>query len=360
MRIMIDENTYGTESLLGPSMAELQGPSVIVFNDAKFTESDFKSLASIGQGSKLDRLAATGRFGLGFNSVYHITDTPTFVSGDYLVLFDPHATNIPGASSSQPGLRIRFKNSQLDKSFPDQFSPYRFFGCEFTDAFDGTLFRLPLRSSKLAKVSEISRRAYSISDVNTIVGHLQSNLAQHLLFLRSIQAIEIFRCPIGSNEPVLLHRAVSVRSDVTYRNDQSLMQFLEKKSSTPAVASRDAFYSLLSKVADAQFPSLSYRIMIKTSSVGLDDAVDEDEKSYYVVSGLKGGEARQLACDQTTRNLKLIPMGSVACRITTEMSFVPLVGQAFCFLPLPVLTYNNIVVYSFSLFFQRLSIILCF
>ena len=31
------------------------------------------------------------RFGLGFNSVYHFTDLPSFVSGDHLIVFDPHA-----------------------------------------------------------------------------------------------------------------------------------------------------------------------------------------------------------------------------------------------------------------------------
>lgn len=32
-----------------------------------------------GQDSKLARPAAIGRFGLGFNSVYHLTDLPSFV-----------------------------------------------------------------------------------------------------------------------------------------------------------------------------------------------------------------------------------------------------------------------------------------
>ena len=32
----------------------------------------------------------TGQFGLGFNSVYHVTDTPMFVSGADFVVFDPH------------------------------------------------------------------------------------------------------------------------------------------------------------------------------------------------------------------------------------------------------------------------------
>jgi sacsin len=85
-------------------MAPLQGPALIVVNDATFTEADFRSLARIGQGSKLEKLATTGRFGLGFSSTYHLTDTPTFVSGEHLVVFDPHCSFAPGASNSQPGM----------------------------------------------------------------------------------------------------------------------------------------------------------------------------------------------------------------------------------------------------------------
>ena len=67
-----------------------------------------KGLARIGQGSKLEKLASTGRFGLGFSSTYHVTDTPSFVSGDHLVIFDPHCAFAPGVKVYEPGIRIRF------------------------------------------------------------------------------------------------------------------------------------------------------------------------------------------------------------------------------------------------------------
>ena len=47
------------------------------------------------QDSKASRPTSIGRFGLGFNAVYHFTDLPAFVSGDHLVLFDPHAKYLP-------------------------------------------------------------------------------------------------------------------------------------------------------------------------------------------------------------------------------------------------------------------------
>lgn len=61
----------------------------------------------LGQASKLDRLATTGRFGLGFNAVYHFTDLPSVVSGEHLVMFDPHTKYLPGATSVDPGIKVR-------------------------------------------------------------------------------------------------------------------------------------------------------------------------------------------------------------------------------------------------------------
>lgn len=81
-------------------MATWQGPALLSYNDAVFSPSDFKNISRIGQDSKLERPAATGRFGLGFNAVYHLTDVPSFASGDYIVLFDPHARCGVGRFSS--------------------------------------------------------------------------------------------------------------------------------------------------------------------------------------------------------------------------------------------------------------------
>jgi hypothetical protein len=46
------------------------------------------------------------RFGLGFNAVYHLTDLPSFVSGQHLVLFDPHAKYLPGGCIET--IRLKF------------------------------------------------------------------------------------------------------------------------------------------------------------------------------------------------------------------------------------------------------------
>lgn len=53
-------------------MASLQGPALLCYNDAQFSEVDFQSIQRIGDSLKKEesRGAKTGRFGVGFNSVY--------------------------------------------------------------------------------------------------------------------------------------------------------------------------------------------------------------------------------------------------------------------------------------------------
>jgi len=51
------------------SLAEYQGPSVLVYNNSVFTREDFESLRQLGYSQKLEQRMATGKFGLGFSSV---------------------------------------------------------------------------------------------------------------------------------------------------------------------------------------------------------------------------------------------------------------------------------------------------
>jgi hypothetical protein len=64
---------------------------------------------------------------------------------------------LPGATKQQPGIKIRYVDTDLLGQFPDQFAPFTFFGCNLRDPFRGTLFRFPLRTEELARESEISK-----------------------------------------------------------------------------------------------------------------------------------------------------------------------------------------------------------
>ncbi|KAF9342928.1 hypothetical protein BGX34_007474, partial [Mortierella sp. NVP85] len=71
---MFDTSIYPQTKLLGSKMATWQGPALVIYNDAEFTESDFKALCQLGVGNKRDDSSKIGGHGLGFNSVYHFTD----------------------------------------------------------------------------------------------------------------------------------------------------------------------------------------------------------------------------------------------------------------------------------------------
>ncbi len=80
-------------------------------------------------------LPCAGRFGVGFSSCYHLTDLPTFVSGKYLVLFDPHCQYLPNVSPSNPGKRIDFPSARLVEQNADLAAPYKLFGCDMANEY---------------------------------------------------------------------------------------------------------------------------------------------------------------------------------------------------------------------------------
>ena len=98
IRFTFDWRTHSIDELPLATMTELMGPALLVYNDKVFSEQDFKGIQEIGIGGKRDgeNLWKTGKFGLGFNSVYNITDYPSFVSSDRIIFFDPHCSVLGG------------------------------------------------------------------------------------------------------------------------------------------------------------------------------------------------------------------------------------------------------------------------
>ena len=70
-----------------------------------FKPDDFKSIQRIGDSLKKVQETSNkiGRFGIGFNSVYHLTELPSFVSDSFLVMLDPSAAYLPDVNPSDPG-----------------------------------------------------------------------------------------------------------------------------------------------------------------------------------------------------------------------------------------------------------------
>jgi hypothetical protein len=332
--IFFNSKTYGTNSLLGPQMSKWQGPALYVHNNAVFSQSDFQNLVKIGQASKLEKLSTTGRFGLGFNSVYHFTDVPSFVTGDHVVMFDPHTDYIPRATHQQPGLKLKFSGSKIIDQFQDQFAPYLFFGCNMKEYYYGTLFRFPLRS--INHNSKIKSQPYSREKIMSLLNQFKANIVHSMIFLRHVKKISVYLNSEENAEPALLYEAfVSKRDDKEW---SSLTNFLN-----PSI-SKEAMYGRLMRTPEDQLPKCTQKVEItsrmKNTSSGQMKTQTDD---FLVAQRIGGGEARNMACNKDNSNMKLIPWGGVAAHINASRR----VGRAFCFLPLPAETGLSVHVHGY-------------
>ncbi|POG70693.1 hypothetical protein GLOIN_2v1613777, partial [Rhizophagus irregularis DAOM 181602=DAOM 197198] len=65
-------------------MKDWQGPAIWIYNDAEFSAKDFQALIKLGIGGKSYDDTKIGKFGIGFNCAFHVTDLPSLVSGRYI------------------------------------------------------------------------------------------------------------------------------------------------------------------------------------------------------------------------------------------------------------------------------------
>ena len=61
------------DSSVYDKLDEFRGPALMCYNDAPFTEDDRESIQNLQQSGKAKNPHKVGKFGIGFNSVYHIT-----------------------------------------------------------------------------------------------------------------------------------------------------------------------------------------------------------------------------------------------------------------------------------------------
>ncbi|KAJ7566796.1 hypothetical protein O6H91_02G118900 [Diphasiastrum complanatum] len=362
---LLDRSQYGTSSILSPRMADWQGPALYCFNNSVFNSKDLYAIARIGQDTKAENPSAIGRFGLGFNCVYHFTDVPGFVSGANLVIFDPHAKHLPGITPAQPGLKINFVGRGLLNQFPDQFSPFSLFGSDLQKPFPGTLFRFPLRSVVTASRSEIKQEVYSPDDVLILLSAFQSIASEALLFLNNVQRISIYTREQLNQE---MQQVFSVNKEVAdeFRerslSHKAVYDFVHGERENPLT--REQFVRKLLRTSETQLPWSCVKM-----KVTMREHMSEKSAIWLVSNALGGRHARELATEKANQIRGFVPWAGIAaylqnyvedtreansedCRDDTPGTDVPILqlgstpskalgsiaGRAFSFLPLPVYT----------------------
>ncbi|KAK3746289.1 hypothetical protein QZH41_016544, partial [Actinostola sp. cb2023] len=201
VRFLYDERTNddAMTHLIDEGMKECQGPALWSYNDAVFTNDDFQNIVKLNAATKEEDTGKIGRFGLGFNSVYNLTDVPSFVSRESIVILDPHTTYLGKAirDKSKPGIKFNLTTKTL-RRLANQFKPYNgVFGCDLRPdgsikSYDGTLFRFPLRTKTQAHKSGIKQLHYDVKQVKELLRMLLFGSESLLLFTQNVLTIRVY------------------------------------------------------------------------------------------------------------------------------------------------------------------------
>ena len=283
-----------------------------------------------------------------------------------------------------------------------QCEPYLFFGCDLNSRFHGTLFRFPLRTEVTSKASEIKNVSPSEASVKELLDAFRRTIHLTLLFVRNVRRIEVYQLPADAptNEPVLLYHAEVLPQSadagdgveiiatptpippavLSTRRWPSVAQFIQGDSGSAGIPfTKAAFIDKLRRTSQETLPRENdvFRIQVVDGGFAGDvtDAASaggagaepitvlapgevpadagaaaaassvQEVFQFFVHCRIGGSRARDMAVDESHKEMKLLPWGSVAALLSHSVSdrsllefCPPMAGHAFCFLPLPVET----------------------
>ena len=168
---------------------DIKDDALIVSNDAVFRKIDFDRISEVASGSKRDESGdrTTGKFGIGFISVYQVTDRPEIRSAGQVYVFRPD------------------KPSEVFiKLWPDPSLTHD----------RGTEFRLPWAFEDSKVRNELRASRITGDYIESFIGALQDSLPRAALFLRSLQRLELRH----NGKPI--STVTRTHSDTTIQIDQ--------------------------------------------------------------------------------------------------------------------------------------------
>ncbi|CAB1352730.1 unnamed protein product [Coregonus sp. 'balchen'] len=347
-KFMVDfrDHKDPVDSLIDQGMSLCQGPCLWAFNNELFSEDDWKNIVKLGSASKENEVEKIGKFGLGFNAVYHVTDIPSILSGKGLLILDPNVTHLQKhiQNKANAGIKLDLSREQLLHRFPGQFRPYeRIFDCnlskESTQKFyQGTLIKLPFRTREEAVKSEISGNVYDRDDIVKFQQEL-INSQTHLLFLKNIKTVSLQNLPSDASTP-----PQDDQIETLFTATRKVVSTIKIPEDTPpGTMQNDALKSLTKHYAKCQEVIDCHSANIAELTQQHCDGSDVQFWLLYNCFGTQN--SLQMVQTDNKQTVFSLPIGGVAVPLNKEPQtgkWVPgeakLVGQAFSFLPLSVAT----------------------
>ena len=284
------------KSLLYSGMLQCHGPALVVHNDTSFTKDDFTNITKLAGETKMDKPLKIGKFGVGFCSVYHITDIPSFVSQEMLYIFDPTMSHLGKEikDPARPGKKVKFTDRIVASS--RQLEPFEgLYGFDKRMPYKGTIFRLPFRTSQ----SEISSIMYSESMAKQLLKNIQQSSSELLLFLQNVKKITCSQINPGETTPIVLFK-VEKQSTTISINPQVSIHIFDCSTSTSQTSKEHLLVAC-----------------------HVDQDADWSDHKYVTAS---------VACLLEPVPAPSTPSHPGACCYIPK----PVTGEVFCFLPLAV------------------------
>ena len=378
VRFLYDERTNedAKTCLIDEGMKGCQGPALWVYNDAAFKDEDFINITKLNEATKARDTAKVGRFGLGFNAVYNLTDVPMFVSRNYLAIFDPHTSFLGKAIRNirRPGMKIPLnKDVKRLKKFKNQFKPFNgIFGCDLRldkqdNSFDGTLFRFPLRTENQASASEIKKLWYNQEQMRELLQMFLHGAKNVLLFTQNVLSVGIYHLPNSESQdpqPALMFQVTKSASHAGILRELSFSftipptafklnleenSFLQQCNFLQA-SSKSKMLANGKKVDPKKLPKSSMIVdvecrLTKSGSHFFHHGFHTEKATWLIVSSMGNGQALKFANDDPCllpsagAAVQLLPTGSNSfcpTPVTKTFDGLDLKGNIFCYLPLPI------------------------
>jgi sacsin len=158
-----------------------------------FDANDFDSLQHLGDSLKRDDATKTGKFGLGFNSVYHWTDVPQILSDNNLLLLDPHHSWSAEIGHPPGGPCWDVVKDREDEAMQNQLRVFQeVLHVDLKSGLDGTAVRIPLRTEEQAKKSKICQKSVSVDEMKKVLTDFAAGFAGgYGVFLKKVEGITV-------------------------------------------------------------------------------------------------------------------------------------------------------------------------
>lgn len=116
---------------------------------------------------------------------------PSILSGDSLLILDPHFTWSREVSPGDPGGPVyEFTEASEDLDMCGQLTGFESILKDFQNRFEGTIIRLPLRTkSQAAKSKIVPDKSTSGGEIIEVFKLFSDELVESLLFLRNVHSI---------------------------------------------------------------------------------------------------------------------------------------------------------------------------